>query len=113
MSRPTTTQVLAAYLLAVLIAIFLSLAVIHWMASCWEAGPEAMCMLLAPALPVRGLRGLWRRLCLWRADLRMRETERQIAQYKRLLLDDSVHLGKLRDSLAAQQRAQLQRLSRP
>lgn len=105
---------LAAYLLAVLIAIFLSLAVIHWITSCWEAGPEAMCTLLAPALPVRGgLRGLWRRICLWRADVRMRETERQIAQYTRLLLDDSVHLGHLRDSLAAQQRAQLQRLSRP
>lgn len=47
LNRPTTTQVLAAYLLAVLIAVSLSLAVIHWMASCWDAGPQALCGLMA------------------------------------------------------------------
>lgn len=56
--RPTTAQVLASYLLAVLIAVLMAVAVVHWMASCWEAGPEAMCLLPA-AVRLQRLRWAW------------------------------------------------------
>lgn len=112
MSRRTNP--IASGVLAFVLGVLSALALAHWFASCWDAGAVAMCTLLAPALPVRGrARTWWRRAVLWWHQQQMDETERNIAQYRRLLLDDSLHLEQLRQRLGEQQRAQLQRLSRP
>jgi hypothetical protein len=56
--RATTTQIMLAYMLVAVIAMLMALAVVHWMASCWEAGPEAMCLLPA-AVRLQRLRWAW------------------------------------------------------
>lgn len=114
MSPRRNVNPVASFLLACVLGVLAALAIAHWMASCWEAGAAAMCTLLAPALPVRGrARTWWRRAVLWWHQQQIDETERNIAQYRRLLLDDSLHLEQLRQRLGEQQLAQLQRLSRP
>jgi hypothetical protein len=67
--------------------------------------------MLVPALPLQGplrrLRHLWLRWQMWLNTRRMAETERQIAQYRRLLADDRLKLECLRNQLSAQQSRQL------
>lgn len=104
--RPTHPVI--SYLFVGVLAVLATLGLVHWLVSCWQAGPEAMCSLLVPALPLRTpLRRGWQRWRMWCNTRRMAETERQISQYRRLLADDRLKLESLRDMLADQQRLQL------
>ena len=106
--RRNNMNPVASIILACTLGVLFALAIAHWMASCWDAGPAAMCTLAAPALPLpRGLRQLWLRWRMWLNDKHMAETERQISLYLRLLDDDRVHLLELRTRLARQQTRQL------
>ncbi len=56
MSRPTlrsrvNLEAVAGVLLGCVIGVLGAAALMHWMASCWEAGPGAMCTLLATQSP--------------------------------------------------------------
>lgn len=90
-------------LLAVVAAVSLVVLVTHL------PGSAAGAWLAVPALPLprpwqRAVRWMRLRLLWWH----IRETELQIAQYRRLIADDRAKLDALRDTLARQHRQQLQ-----
>lgn len=102
-SMPLSVETVLGVLLACVIGVVLCIAMVSWLL-CSQSAGTALCTLAAPALPVRGaLRRLWLRWLMWCNTRRMAETERQIAQYKRLLADDRLRLTQLRNQLAAQQ----------
>ena len=106
-TQPLSAQTALGILLACVIGVLLAIASVSWLL-CSQSADQALCMLAAPLLPVRGrARHAWRRLRRWWLCRQVMETQRQIAQYKRLMWDDALKLEELRHRLAEQQREQL------
>jgi hypothetical protein len=107
---PLSAETALGVILACAIGALLCIALVSWML-CSQSADTAACSLLVPALPLHGalrrLRHLWLRWLMWLNTRRMAETERQIAQYRRLLADDRLKLECLRNQLSAQQSRQL------
>lgn len=47
MTPRRTMNPVASFILACTLAVLFTVAIIHWMATCWDAGPYGMCTLLA------------------------------------------------------------------
>lgn len=104
---PLRAEAVLGVLLACVIGALLAIAAVSWML-CSQSTDQALCMLAAPLLPVRGrVRHAWRQLRRWWLCRQVIETQRQISQYKRLMWDDALRLEQLRNRLAEQQREQL------
>lgn len=104
---PLSAQAALSAIVVCTVLIVACIAAVSWVLL-QHAAPATACALLVPALPVRGpLRRLWLQWRMWCNALRMAETERQIWQYRRLLVHDREHLEQLRERLSAQQSHQL------
>jgi hypothetical protein len=102
-------------LVVLALCIIACIAAVSWVILCTRTSDANVCAGLAvSALPVHGrIRALHRRMQRWLLHIAMRETERQIEQYFRLLQDDADKLHALRERLGQQQLAQLRLLSQP
>lgn len=106
-AMPLRAEAVLGVLLACVIGVLLCIAIVSWLL-CSQGPGTALCTLAAPALPVRGaLRRLWLRWLMWCNARRMAETQRQIAQYRRLRADDELRLAHLDAQLRQQQSRQL------
>lgn len=110
---PLSAQTAVSVILFCALAALACIAALAWVLLQYPDAPAAAplatsCALVVPALPARNpLRRWWLRWLMWCNTMRMAETERQIAQYRRLLADDKLKLDSLRDQLSAQQTRQL------
>lgn len=115
--RPELTPGAAVSLIVVLVLMLLAtIAAVSVVVLCTGGSSHCgLASLAVAALPARGpaWRAWWRRAQDWMLERRMRETERQIGQYLRLLADDQARLEQLREQLSAQQQQQLQLRSAP
>lgn len=104
---PLRTETALGVLLACVIGALLAIAMVSWML-CSQSTDAALCTLAVPALPVRNaLRRWWLQWLMWRNTRRMRETQRQIDQYRRLLAHDKLEVLALEARMARQQAQQL------